>query len=232
MDQASGDDGSSARMPSHMLVRVIGFLAVLSGCLLILGIIPAAENPTSEVVEINIGERGYLIPKNYLGVVRPSRSAHRHERAVLWLTWPGMEPRTKANAHLWKRRMPRRQIRIHIEAQGTETYDKLQNLIRLGELDLNPEEWDYGLARYAKKEWQFFVVKDRTFQTPLGKPLAFKCNDVSPRTRELFEVELLCISEYMLPDGSWIIVHFFLANLDQWREIDASARALMDRLRR
>ena len=135
-----GDDGSSARTSGFMLVRVIGFLAVLSGCLLILGIIPAAENPTSEVVEINIGERGYLIPRAYLRVVRPSRAADRHETAVLWITWPDMKPRTKANAHLWKRRMPRRQIRIHIEARGTETYDKLQNVIRLGSLDFDPEE--------------------------------------------------------------------------------------------
>ena len=203
-------------------------------CIFSISICPSysSDQFSSDPVEINIGERGYQIPKNYLGIVRPSQNAERHERAVLWVLWPGMEPKTEKNAHLWDRRRPKRQIRIHIEASGTETYDKLQNVISLGLLDPESEDWDHGLLRYAKKSWQFFVVSEGSRLTPRRRPLAFKCNDVRPKTRELFEVELLCIAEYQLIDGAWLVVHFFLSNLDQWREIDVAARDLLERFRR
>ena len=188
---------------------------------------------STESVEVNIGARGYAIPRNYLGVVRPGPEPGQHNLAVLWVLWPGLEPTTPENKHLWERRNTERQVRIHIERNGTDSHTKLHNLMRIGALPSEPVQGPHGLQFYSQKSRRYLEAENDGYQTPQGFPFVLACNDpTDEETKQRLDVELLCIAEYQLTDGAWIKVHFFEDNLHLWREIDTAARALAGSFRR
>ena len=92
----------------------------------------------------------------------------------------------------------------------------------------------YGLLEYSRafqdgSMTRFFVAEDAAYATPQKRPLVFNCSDhTSNAAKSMFDVEILCISEYRLEDNAWIKIHFFMVNLESWREIDAAVRRLIN----
>lgn len=240
-------DGSRLMVNS----KVNRLMSAIFGAALLIGIAVQAteaadgflDDPYSDQpVHVDIGEHGYAIPRNYLSHVRQSYRG-RDIIAVLRALWPGLEPRSEENVWLWQRRHPTRQVRIHIEAEGFEGHQRLRNTVQVAARVGRPyqrvaEPSHYGLLIYERRfddgrVYRHFAVADHHYLTPLGHPVVFQCNDyTTDRAKEAFDVELLCISEYQMPDGAWLIVHFFMVNLEHWKQIDSAARVLVNSFRR
>jgi hypothetical protein len=147
-----------------------------------------------------------------------------HLRAL----WPGLEPLTPENAHLWERRLPERQIRIAILQQPEmESYRVLERLIARGIFPPEPVAEQHGLSLFKHRRSRRFASIHEPKLTPSGQPLLFACDDVSEDAHKYFEVELICVTKYDLLDDSGIRYHFFETNLFQWREIDGAVRELV-----
>ena len=187
---------------------------------------------STEPVEVIIGQRGYLVPRNYLRSVSYDQQDGRDIRAKMRALWPGLEPLTQENEHFWERRYPRRQVVMHIVDHGTEGHRRLQNAIKYHLVDSKPRPGPFGLMQYSGKTHRFFVPSNGAYLTPDGNQLVFACKDAKEQTKELFDFEALCTVDYKLPDGAWLYYNFFMVNLEQWREIDRAVRALVESFRR
>ena len=198
---------------------------------------------STEPVQINIGEEGYAVPRNYLSYVRRSTTDGRDMTAVLHVLWPGLEPRSPENAHLWQRRHPTRQVRILINDSRVEGYEQLQNALfnasRSGiPFEKNGEPTSFELLEYLRvtpsgRSSRYLVSDGPAYLTPSGNPIMIDCSDhTTDEAKEIFDVEILCTVDYRLEDGAMLHFTFFLVNLEHWREIDLSVRTLVDSFRR
>lgn len=198
-----------------------------------------ADDPYSEdLVEGNIGDCGYAVPRNYLSHVTRSTVDGRDMIAVLHVLWPDLEPRTPENVHLWRRRHPTRQIRILINDSRVEGYEQLQNALFNASQSSIPfqkvgEPASFQLLEYLRvvpngSSTRYFIPAGSGYPTPLGNPIMINCSDhTTDEDKEVFEVEVLCAVDYRLEDGAMLYFTFFLINLEHWREIDASVRSLI-----
>ena len=186
----------------------------------------------TEPVLVELGERGYVIPRNYIQKITYLAPGRPLERVVMRLLWPGLEPLTQENRHHWKRREPDKQITVHIVRRGTDGFVRLQNAIEFELVNPVPENYLHGLNKYHRKLRRLFTPAENNHTTVEGNPLVFKCNDATTRTKDLFDFEPLCQVDYRLSDGAWLYYRFFMVNLAQWREIDTAVRALVDSFRR
>ena len=186
----------------------------------------------TEPVLVEIGERGYVIPRNYIQKITYLAPGQPQERVVLRVLWPGLEPLTQENRHHWKRREPDRQIKIHIVRRGTDGFVRLQNAIKHRLVEPMPVPYEFGLRKYQRKINRRFTASDNTVTVPEGNPIVLECNDATKKTKELFQFEPLCKVYYRLTDNAWLHYRFFMVNLAQWREIDTAVRTLVDSFRR
>ena len=193
----------------------------------------AGDRFSPDLVEVEIGG-GYLIPRNY--IVNNAPSAEDPELVTMRALWPGLEPLTEANAHLWERRLAERQIHIAILERPRDGHRQLLGLIRnlrlLLDLELKPEPNDFGLMRYSYRLQRRFVPIETSYRAPDGSPVVLKCNDATESVKRNFAFEQICIVEYQLRDGAGLYYRFFMVNLAQWREIDQAVRGLVDGFRR
>ena len=203
-----------------------------------------ADDPYSDdLVEVNIGDRGYAVPRNYLSYVRRSSTDGRDMTAVLHVLWPGLEPRTPENAHFWQRRHPTRQVRILINDSRVEGYEQLQNALFNASrsaipFEKNGEATSFELLEYLRvtpsgRSSRYLVSNAAAYLTPAGNPIMIDCSDhTTDEDKEVFDVEILCTVDYRLEDSAMLHFTFFLVNLEHWREIDASVRELVNSFRR
>lgn len=187
---------------------------------------------STELVEVDIGA-GYLIPHNYIVNIAPD--AEDPELVTMRALWPGLEPLTEENAHLWERRIPERQIHMAILERPRDGYSQLLGFIRnfrfFSKRELRPEPSDFGLIRYADGLQRMFVPADTFYRAPDGSPVVFKCNDETDSVKRSFDFDPICIVEYKLRDGTGLYYRFFMVNLEHWREIDRSVRKLVTSFR-
>ena len=187
----------------------------------------------TEPVLVELGERGYVIPRNYIQKITYLAPGRPLERVVMRLLWPGLEPLTQENRHHWKRREPDKQITVHIVRRGRDGYRGLQGGIDEGLFNRHPSAYEpHGLVMYRWNYYRRFLSTDTDFLTPNGTPLVFTCNDTDDETKARFDFEPICRVDYWLSDGAGLRYKFFMVNLAQWREIDAAVRALVDSFRR
>lgn len=182
-----------------------------------------------EPLEVRINGRLYAIPRNYL-VYISSDVYGEPENAVLRALWPGLEPLRPDNVHLWERRLPERQIHIVLLRRPRHGYDMLRGFIQLR--GARPEAADFGLIRYRSRLEEYYTGDGSESVAPDGSSIVLRCWDYSGRVKASFEVERNCIVEYPLSDGVGLHYRFFMANLDQWREIDRTVRSLVESFRR
>ena len=182
---------------------------------------------------VELGERGYVIPRNYIQKITYLAPGRPLERVVMRLLWPGLEPLTQENRHHWKRREPDKQITVHIVRRGRDGYRGLQGGIDEGLFRRHSSAYElHGLVMYRWNYYRRFLSTDTDFLTPNGTPLVFTCNDTDDETKARFDFEPICRVEYWLSDGVGLYYRFFMVNLAQWREIDTAVRALVDSFRR
>ena len=203
-----------------------------------------ADDPHSdELVQVDIGERGYAIPSNYLSHVSRDANDGSDRNAVLRALWPGLEPRTPENVQFWQRRHPTRQIGIVINKGRSEGYDRLQNALFYVARSQNPfgkvgEPASFDLLEYSQvlprgSTLRYFVSADSGYRTPSGNPVVINCSDhTTDEDKEVFEIETLCTVDYRLEDGALLHFTFFMVNLEHWREIDTGVRSLVNSFRR
>ena len=123
------------------------------------GFIPSDDWYSTELVAINLGDYGYVVPRNFVSHIVWSGSKDNHQHAVLNALWPGLEPRTKENKRAWrfydKEGVKRaewnglRQITINLAPPGylaSDGYRIFQNATR--NLDTPPGQVTYGLTPY------------------------------------------------------------------------------------
>jgi hypothetical protein len=63
---------------------------------------PPGDEFSACPVAINIGDPGYVIPRNFVSHIAWSQSPDNHQHVVLHALWPGMEPRTEENKREWR----------------------------------------------------------------------------------------------------------------------------------
>ena len=198
----------------------------------LLALAPAAaiEPKPPGIVEVVVGGETFKIPRNYLLYVHPSSVGDKNFSAQMFATWPGMEKLSEATKHLWERRYPKRWIRFAVQdrMRGKDPYVALMERVERGKDVADSEPNAFGLLRYSYGKWESFVAADGSLLTPSGTPVVFRCNDITTdEMKELFDVQLVCIVEYVLKNKVWLHYSFFLVNLEHWREIDQAVRSLV-----
>lgn len=189
-------------------------------------------------IRVDIGA-GYTIPRELLASV-PVGSDGEPEHALIRVLWPSMEPLTQANRHLWAPELPGRQIlNILVQRFGADGAAMLQAAIGWGTVGAEPEPGPHGLMLYqrdnprTKRTERRFVPQEENYRTPTGSPLVLDCSDMfnweSQRTLKLLPI---CKVDYLLDDKAFLYYHFYVANLQYWRQIDAAVRNLVRSFRK
>jgi hypothetical protein len=188
----------------------------------------ADDRFSTELVRLDIGPSRYAIPRNYIDFVRRDRDG-RPTWVQLRALWPGLEPLTPENAHLWERRIPERQIRIAILPEPrVDGYQRLQNVRKwLGD-DYRPQPAGDDLIFFGRGTTRLFLSTVNTVATPNGRPMVLVCNDVPEKTYRSFDVKLVCKVYYNFPSGEGLYYRFFEKNISQWKKIDRSVRQLVN----
>ena len=174
----------------------------------------------------------YNSPCNYIeGVTYDIKG--ELQRVRLRALWPGLESLTEENPEWWRRRHPTRQIRFHIERPARNTAQGLRNFQssdkrtgRIGEIATGP----YGLKVYTNNTNvadRFYIAPTAARKTPLGDALVLLCPEMSEKTYELFEVELMCRTDYPFEWDGGLYYRYFMVSLAEWNEIDRSIRNLV-----
>ncbi len=194
---------------------------------------------STEPVQINIGERGYAVPRNYMSHVTRSTTDGSDRTAVLHVLWPGLKPKSQENIELWRQRDRSTFMRILINTFTGEGYDNLQNALNNASRTEIPfsiagEPNSLGLLEHLRvlprgTSDRYFVTADPDYRTPSGHPVVISCpNFVPPRDDVPLELQTLCRVNYRLEDGAGLHFEFEMVNLEHWREIDESVRALVN----
>ena len=187
----------------------------------------------SHLVEVNIGDKGYLIPRNYLLNIRYDSDTNEDAVAFMRALWPGLEPLTEDNQDSWKKIDPQRQVIFRIRDHGHEGYRGLQGAIRANFVPESPISIEYDLVQYKRGRHQFFVPQDKNYVTPSGQPLVLDCTIFAAALKSADRMgRSLCIVQYKLEDNSYLYYRLFLANISNWREVDTSIRALLETFRK
>jgi hypothetical protein len=200
-------------------------------------------------VSINIGNPGYLIPRNFISRIAWRESQDNHEHVVLQALWPGMEPRTKENERQWRYYddvgvrvadwNAEREIRIVLTPPGrraSDGYNGFKNAIRLGLVDQAPGKEKYGLTPYPRKGGVFptsyHVAESTAYLSPQNTPMVLKCKQATQGIMGLFPVNMSCEVAYVLTDGSGLHYEFYASSLEGWKERDIAVRKLVESFRR
>lgn len=178
--------------------------------------------------------RGYVIPRAFVVDVA-HESDGSFDVALIQVLWPGMEPLTEANRHLWAPELPGRQrIDVLLFGRPRDGFKGLQAMIRMGWLGSLPEPGPYGLLKYerdnprAQITIRQFVPADTSYLAPKGSPVVINCNDTFDWKAKIeMNIRPTCAVEYPLIDGVGLKYHFYLTNLKYWQEIDISVRDLV-----
>lgn len=201
------------------------------------------RNLTGEVwethtVQVNLGERGYSISRNYLNNIRPHRG-DRHDQAMLQVLWPSLEPHRKDNLHVWRHRddqgepIPVVDIEDRLLIYLSESHhDQYRELLEITEAEsLQRAKGPFGLFQIQSAAAIFFLAEDHASETSDGSPLAFKCPKIFARPESILDPRIRCYASYRLADGANLFYVFSAASLGDWAEIDHAVRALVDSFR-
>lgn len=227
------------------LVRVSLFSVIIATCWLALDRCSTASRGISgdpfstELVQINIGERGYAIPRNYMSHVTRSTTDGSDMTAVLHVLWPGLKPKSEEDIELWRLRDRSTFMRILINTFTGEGHDYLQNALNSASRTEIPfsvaaEPNSFGLLEHLRvrprgTSDRYFLATDPEYLTPSGHPVVISCpNFVPPRDDVPLELQTLCRVNYLLDDGAGLHFEFEMVNLEHWREIDESVRSLVN----
>jgi hypothetical protein len=205
---------------------------------------PSGDWFSTRPVTINIGDPGYVIPRNFVSHIGWSESLDNHQHVALEALWPGMEPRTEENEREWRYYddvgvrvadwNAKRQIRIILAPSGyaaSDGYKGFQNAFRFSNVGAAAGKERYGLTPYLKKTGKFsttyHVAESTAYRSPQGTPLVLQCKEATEGIIELFPVKMRCEVQYVLEDGIGLQYDFYAASLEGWQERDTAVRTLI-----
>lgn len=207
---------------------------------------PAGSWFSTRPVSINVGDPGYVIPRNFVSHIAWRGSRDNHQHVVLHALWPGMEPRTKENEREWRYYddvgvraadwNAKRQIRIILtppEYRASDGYKRFQNAIRFSHAGPGMER--YGLTPYPRKIGKFpiiyYVAESTTYLSPQNTPIVLECKEATQGIMVLFPVTISCEVRYMLDNGIALYYQFYALSLEGWKDRDIAVRQLIKSFR-
>lgn len=210
------------------------------------GYIPSDDWTSTELITLNLGDRGYLVPRNYVSHINWSGSKTHHTSVVLNVLWPGMEPRTEKNRRDWRlydqsgvklaEWNPKRLIRIFLTPPGrraSEGYRSFQNARMY--FSSTPKATTFGLTPYERElgmqGMTYYVAESDPHQSPLNRPLVLECQKAREHFKKSFDVEMGCEVRYVLESGAGLRYSFYTKNLADWKERDIAVRELVNAFR-
>ncbi len=199
----------------------------------------AGDSYSTNPVAVDLGERGYLIPRNYIRHLRRTPGG-KDDDILLFLLLPALEPLTAENRDRWYLRKPgtdtvRQNIEmiVHLSLRsfGAPTQSKFGWRAELPGRVIDMAAQHAGLDRLAfvadDPAVAYYTPRESFHITPSGNALVFECGSGGSVMFGSIELSPRCETTFQLHDGVWLSYRFHPNQLPQWLEIDNGIRELV-----
>ena len=182
--QARVRSSMRASMPTRRVPQSFLLLAAVAALSCIAAFVITSTDSSradeqSELIEVDFGERGYLIPRRYINYFRLDPDG-RSSIVDMHLLRPSLEPRSVETEHLWQVRDTLHHLRVTLHEQGTSSFDNMEFVMALGRADPALIDRPDGLLYREKNRRRAFSAEALGYSTPHGQPYVFFCNDFPP----------------------------------------------------